>query len=145
MPLPGPLHCLCCIHLGVSNPTLHTTGTCSDTALHEHTEFRMLETEMLPANPHRRVTRGFPDIHAYAAQQQPQPRALTLTPIFGFSASTTSQIASNCCVGWGRVCFQGDHQSSETYPESISCLQRSPQRAIRQQSRSITASLPVNA
>lgn len=89
---------------------------------------------------------GFPNIPTHMLpQQQPQCRASAFTSIFDFSADTASQIDSDSYVGWSRVYFYCDHLSGETYTESISYFQTSPQGAIWQQSLSITANLPAHA
>lgn len=94
---------------------IHSTNP----VLHKHIAVSTLGTETLPANNYRRGRWGFPITHILT-QQQLQSRASMFTSIFGFCADTTNQIASNCCMGWGRVYFYCDHLSSETYTESIS-------------------------
>lgn len=128
------------------NTTLSTNYMCTNTLLCEHTELTRLQAEMSLKNNYRRDTRGFPNMRTHTLpQQQPRSRASVFPSILGFSTDNASQTARGCCVGWGRVYFYCDHFSSETYTESISYLQMSPHGAIRQQSLSITANLPVNA
>lgn len=110
--------------------------------LHNQSEWRMLEAEMVLKNNYRSDMGGFPNIPTHTLpQQQPQFRTSVFTSIFDFSADTVSQIASDSYVGWSRVYFYCDHLSGE----SISYFQMSPQGAIWQQSLSITANLPVHA